>query len=398
MDPVESSAAQNEGGEPDDATSRTVLPSGRETSPAARPIRRPDDDSPDRPPPGGGGRPSPGSPPRGSAPAPVGGLRVMAEHEDSISLEFVDQSVDESGFTIVRRDTNDPSWTWRQVITMIRTRRSGDPPTNLGASTGQVFSYTDNSLPSAHSYCYRVMAGNQYGQSTPAEVLAFTSLPRPAPLRVVATGLDYIKLGWRPPVSGPSPESLMILERETSTGQHTVSLFRGWQTKDYAAQDSGLSPDTEYRYRISYADDRLPNGVVREWLHSDQVTARTKAQLPLSEQHVTVSLRAQPPREGVIFWIGRWPLMGNPSDPRSYLSGIQVPMQFMGTLYVHFAVPGTTTPKVSVLQGQAMPQSGIKTLYGTEQPILPVYFVAAATFTPQPSTLSDIWINLTYYG
>jgi chitodextrinase len=149
-------------------------------------------------------------------------------------------------------------------IAFYRVFRDDEPiSTTAGAS------FADTGLEPETEYEYRVSAvDTQDRESERSKAASVTTDAEPAPpppldLNAVAAGPTQINLSWNPPASSARPVEGYNVYRDGEPIGFVVST---------AFADTGLSPETEYRYTISSVDDR---GIEGE--SSEEVSATTEA-------------------------------------------------------------------------------------------------------------------------
>jgi len=159
---------------------------------------------------------------------------------------------------------------------------SADPETGIssylvlrnGAQVAQTAntSYTDTGLSPATTYAYRVVAVNGQGlESNPSNQASATTADATGPttptgLTATATGSDRIGLTWSASSDPESGVSHYLVYRDGSqVGQTTQTSFT----------DTGLSPATQYQYRV-----RAVNGEGLESSLSSPATATTQDATP----------------------------------------------------------------------------------------------------------------------
>jgi len=148
---------------------------------------------------------------------------------NSVKITWTDNANNETGFRIERR-TESGSFT--QIAT-------------VNANTTV---YTNTGLTNNTNYRYRVRAYNAAGDSAASNEVSITTGDTPAApsnlVAVLATG-DSALLSWS---DNSNNESGFMLERRTGSGSYTQIATLTANTNSYI--NTGLSPNTTYRYRI----------------------------------------------------------------------------------------------------------------------------------------------------
>jgi hypothetical protein len=175
-------------------------------------------------------------------------LTAAAIDQQSIRLDWLDASDDESGFRIDRKTTAE----FVQIAT-------------TGANEA---GYDDQDLASSTTYTYRVRAFNAGGSSAYSNAAGATTLPPPpaAPtdLQAVAFSPTGVDLSWKH--AGGDAESFS-LERARGFGDFAL-VASGLTALLY--QDRGLTPATRYTYRVMAANRGGSSG------YSGEATATTR--------------------------------------------------------------------------------------------------------------------------
>jgi hypothetical protein len=170
-----------------------------------------------------------------TAPADPSWLRVTAASCSEVDLLWEDNSSDEQGFRVERKEGAAGPWT-------------------LIASVGEnVVSYRDSGLSANTTYAYRVWAFNAAGDSgktneanTTTPACSSTPPGDPSWLRVTAASCSEIDLLWD---DNSSDEDGFRIERKTgAAGPWTLIASVGANTITY--RDSGLAANTTYAYRV----------------------------------------------------------------------------------------------------------------------------------------------------
>jgi YVTN family beta-propeller protein len=219
------------------------------------------------------------------------GLDATVESNDQIDLSWQDNSSDESGFKIERKEGS------KQTYTEIAT---------VGPN---VTSYSDSGLEPRSDYSYRVRAYNKHGDSNYSDEIEATSIKAPTDFRATDTSHSRIRLSWKDNSYGESGveiERMQVSENndsgtddddseETSsataiTGSFTKIDEVGANVTSYS--DGDLEPYTTYRYRVRAvtADDESGWSNEAETRTDDDCFIATAAYGSLMEPHV-VTLR-----------------------------------------------------------------------------------------------------------
>jgi hypothetical protein len=170
------------------------------------------------------------STPAVTAPAAPTGLTATTASSSTITLAWVDQSTNESGFKIERALG---TGSFSQV----------------GTVGPNITTYTDTGLTAGTSYSYRVRASNSGGDSAYSNTASTTtSLTAPAaPTGLVATTVSSsaITLAW---ADQSTNESGFKIERALGAGAFSQVATVGTNITTYS--DSGLAAGTSYSYRV----------------------------------------------------------------------------------------------------------------------------------------------------
>jgi transcriptional regulator CtsR len=167
-----------------------------------------------------------------NAPQAPGGLTALTISQTQIDIAWADSSNNEAGFKIERK---------------IGTTGTFTLLTTVGAN---VTSYSDLGLTANTKYTYRLRAYNAGGNSAYCTAASATTLPlAPAkPLNLVATTASntQINLAW---TDNSANEVGFKIERKTgAAGAYAEIATVGANVASYS--DNGLSPITEYFYRV----------------------------------------------------------------------------------------------------------------------------------------------------
>lgn len=172
------------------------------------------------------------TPPCGFPPNAPSNLTATTLSETEIQLNFTDNSDNENGFKLERKE---PGGTYELIAVL---------PSNTT-------SHKDTGLTPNTTYYYRVCAYNSYGASSYSnEANAITkkelAIPaKPTNLFASASSSTEIRLSW---TDASDNEDGFKIERKTSGGSFTEIKILTADSTTYT--DTGLTPDTTYYYRI----------------------------------------------------------------------------------------------------------------------------------------------------
>jgi hypothetical protein len=157
------------------------------------------------------------------------GLSANTESSSSISLNWIDNSIDESGFIIERRTTANPDWA------------------EISRILENITVYSDEGLIPLTEYYYRVKAYNDAGYSDPSNVASSTpTLEAPSGLEAISSSSTSISLNW---LDNTSDESGFIIERRTLENPEWSELARAIDNIT-SHEDLELTPSVTYHYRV----------------------------------------------------------------------------------------------------------------------------------------------------
>ncbi len=187
------------------------------------------------------------------------GLVVTAASHSSVSLQWVDNSSNETLFKIERALVSTGSFAEIDTV--------GAGFTN----------YSDSTVSASTAYQYRVCAENATGDSDDSNTVAVTTPAEPPTLPVAPTGLaatsvaaSNVNLQW---VDNSSNETLFKIERApASSGSFVQINTASAESTTYA--DATVSASTGYRYRV------LASNSAGNSAYSNTVTVTTPAPPP----------------------------------------------------------------------------------------------------------------------
>jgi hypothetical protein len=164
-------------------------------------------------------------------PATPNGLTATTTGHNSIDVAWVDNSSNEEGFSLERRESGDTNW---MVVT------------DLGPNAT---SYSDSGLSQGTAYEYRVKAYNSAGDSNYSNTdTATTTVPMPptAPtgLAAMAVSENQVDLAW---TNGDNATGLEVQRSVDAMSFMTVATL---DPAEISYSDSGLSHSTSYTYRV----------------------------------------------------------------------------------------------------------------------------------------------------
>ncbi len=168
----------------------------------------------------------------GTPPAAPTNLTATPASSDTIELSWTDNSDNEDGFRIERKETGG---TYSEIATL---------PANTT-------SYTDTGLNPETTYYYRVRAYNSFGTSGYSNEAHATTPPAgttptsPSNLTAEATSPTEVSLSW---TDNSDNEDGFKLERKQGSGPFSVIATLPPNTTTYT--DTGLTPETTYTYRV----------------------------------------------------------------------------------------------------------------------------------------------------
>ncbi len=165
-------------------------------------------------------------------PAAPTGLSITSLLTNKVSVAWKDNSNNESGFRIQRKEG--ATGTFADIRTTV----------------ANVTAYTDNdkTLKDGTSYSYRVCAKNSAGDSAYSEVVSgVTALKKPTSTTATAKSSVQIDLSW---LDNSNSETAYKIERKmTAAGTFTQIAQVGANVRSYS-DTTGLQSDTRYYYRV----------------------------------------------------------------------------------------------------------------------------------------------------
>lgn len=183
-----------------------------------------------------------------SAPLPPSDLLLDNISDNSIDLNWRDNSANESGFEIERSLA--PLTGYVRITT----------------TTADVTSYTSTGLDQNTTYYYRVRAINPSGQSAYSNVRQGTTLlllpDAPSDLAFTLVTENSMRIGWQ---DNSDNEANFEIQRSLTAGTGFVEV--GTPTDSYF-DDAGLDEDVEYFYRVRAVNNTGPSA----WITGSQST------------------------------------------------------------------------------------------------------------------------------
>jgi titin len=170
-----------------------------------------------------------------SLPTAPSGLVATSAASDSISLSWLDNSNNETGFRIERGTT------------------STGPFTQIATTSTGVTTYSDTGLTASTTYYFRVRANNSAGDSAFSSVATATTLTTttrpvaPSSLAATAASSSSISLSW---VDNSNNETGFRIERATGSTGGSFTQIATVGAGVVAFSDTGRAASTTYRYRV----------------------------------------------------------------------------------------------------------------------------------------------------
>jgi uncharacterized protein len=162
-------------------------------------------------------------------------LNATAFSNKRIDLTWSDNSNNETSFRLQRRQ---PGGSWLEIATI---------PVNTKL-------YSDTGLSNETTYQYRILASNTEATSNPSNMASATTLGEPIPsipssLVASASFMNQVDLSW---VDTSDNEEWFVLQRKVGNGGFVDLVTLAQNSSSYL--DKGLSPSTNYTYRVSSAN------------------------------------------------------------------------------------------------------------------------------------------------
>ncbi|BAL80363.1 fibronectin type III domain-containing protein [Caldisericum exile] len=170
--------------------------------------------------------------PQGTPPAPPSELIATASSCSKVELSWKDNSLDETGFVIERKEG---SGTFGEIATV-----------SSGVNT-----FDDLTVSPLTTYTYRVRAFNSFGKSVYTDEISVSTpacgiLPNPpSDLKVNLVSRAEVHLTWK---DNSNDEDSFTLERKTEGTSYSV--VKNLSANTIETNDTGLIPGTKYYYRI----------------------------------------------------------------------------------------------------------------------------------------------------
>jgi hypothetical protein len=164
-------------------------------------------------------------------------LAVSVISDSDAALTWVDTSSSESGFEIWKKEGNAGTW---QKLTTVGTN---------------ITSYTDKGLSQNTTYYYKVRSyintSNIYSDFSNEASTIIAVIAPPDNLQIEILSSTQINLSW---TDNSDNETTFIIERKTGeTETWSPIAILNADTSQYVSM--GLSPDTQYYYRVRASDD-----------------------------------------------------------------------------------------------------------------------------------------------
>lgn len=171
----------------------------------------------------------------GTIPAAPSGLTATASGANSITVNWTDNSSNETGFKLERKTGSGGSWS--EIAGSIAANTVTFPNTGLSAST---------------TYFYRIRSYNAAGNSSYSNEASATTTATPPPaaptaLTATANGSSAINVSW---TDNSNNETGFKLERKTGSGGSWAEINGSIAANATTFSNTGLSASTTYFYRI----------------------------------------------------------------------------------------------------------------------------------------------------
>jgi titin len=197
-------------------------------------------------------------------PAPPSGLTITSVTSSSVSLAWTDNSNNETGFKIQRKQGATGTYT------------------TIKTTAANITTYTDNdtALLDGTQYYYHVAATNSAGDSAYSnEVNGITTMRAPTGLAATPVSASQINLTW---TDNSLAENGYYIEQSPVDNLHFVQIaVTGPNVTAYSV--TGLSAGTKYYYQV-----RAFNSVTTS-AYSNQTNATTLSNIPAAPSGLTVT-------------------------------------------------------------------------------------------------------------
>jgi len=172
-----------------------------------------------------------------SLPAAPTSLRADLSSTAGITLTWTDNADNEDGFIIERMTS---PGTYVQL--------NPNPPIGPGTGTGGTVTYLDEDVTPGNTYIYRVRSYNVLGSSAYSNEVTVSSWDTVAPASLTVTPVSSTRLDLTWSYSGTLTYNTVIERKTGTTGTWTTIYTAPRGVLKYS--DTGLSPNTQYFYRI----------------------------------------------------------------------------------------------------------------------------------------------------
>jgi titin len=214
-----------------------------------------------------------------SLPTAPSGLVATSAASDSISLSWLDNSNNETGFRIERGTT------------------STGPFTQIATTSTGVTTYSDTGLTASTTYYFRVRANNSAGDSAFSSVATATTLTTttrpvaPSSLAATAASSSSISLSW---VDNSNNETGFRIERATGSTGGSFTQIATVGAGVVAFSDTGRAASTTYRYRVrannSAGDSAFSNVATATTLSTTTLPEAPSSLVATSTSSTSISL------------------------------------------------------------------------------------------------------------
>jgi RHS repeat-associated protein len=200
-----------------------------------------------------------------TAPVPVApsGLAAVAASSTSVTLNWVDDSTNETGFEIERSSNGGSTYVW------------------IHTTASNAVSYTNTGLTAGSTYYYRIRATNAGGASAYSNVATVGLVVPVVPSGISATtaSASQINLTW---IDASSNETGFRIERSLNSGSgYSEVHVTGANVTSWS--NTSLQAETRYYYRI-----RATNAVGNSG-YTPSTDASTNVAAPLAPSHFDVA-------------------------------------------------------------------------------------------------------------